>query len=72
METGRCIRSNRYIGCRNDIRWLLDKLCSGRESCETFVPSPELKQSNTECEDFLEMYLRVEYICVKGKVFVYV
>ena len=67
METGSCIHSKRYIGCTNNVRFLFDEMCSGKASCQSAVPSPELKQANTECEDFLEMYLRIEYICVKGK-----
>ena len=66
METGGCITSNRYIGCRNDIRFLLDEMCSGKTTCESTVPSREMKQANKECEDFLEMYLKMEYVCVKG------
>ena len=67
MESGTCIHSNRYIGCTNDIRYLMDEMCSGKESCQSIMPSREMKQANKECEDFLEIYLRLDYICIKGR-----
>jgi len=67
MQQGRCIRENKFIGCRNDVIYLADKWCSGRPRCEIVISINDLEAANKNCESFLKMYLSVEYHCVKGK-----
>ena len=66
MESGTCIHGDRFIGCTNNVLYVLDQLCSGRHRCELIYPNSKLKKANSECEDFLEMYLTVDYVCLKG------
>jgi len=66
MEQGRCIRENEFIGCRNDVLFLTDRWCSGRNHCRKKVSDDELEKANTNCRSFLKMYLDVEYVCMKG------
>ena len=66
MEITRCIDVKEFIGCRNDVLFLIDKWCSGRRQCEVFIPNTELKAANEECLRYLQMYINVEYSCLQG------
>ena len=67
MQQGRCIREDRFIGCQNDVLFLADRWCSGRQACEIEISISELEAANSNCEPFLKMYLSVKYHCLKGK-----
>ena len=66
MESGTCIHGNQFIGCQNDALYLVDRWCSGRQECERTFRKRDVQEAITECEDFLEVYIRVQNICVKG------
>jgi len=66
MEVTRCIDVKEFIGCRNDVLFLIDRWCSGRRQCEVVIPNPDLKQANEECLRYLQMYLHVSYSCLQG------
>ena len=66
MEVTRCIDVKEFIGCQNDVLFLVDKWCSGRRECEIFIPNAELKQANVECLRYLQMYINVDYYCLQG------
>ncbi|KAK2139011.1 hypothetical protein LSH36_2132g00007, partial [Paralvinella palmiformis] len=54
-----------FIGCHNNVLFLLEQWCSGHQSCQISVPNKELKNANTECLPYLSMYLEVDYSCLK-------
>ena len=68
MEQGRCISENDFIGCENDVLYLADRWCSGRNRCvmEAEMYIIELEAANVNCRSYLKMYTLVEYTCVKG------
>ena len=66
MEQGSCIRENKFIGCRNDVLFLADRWCSGRNKCEQEFPDPDLDAANINCESYLRAYITMEYTCVRG------
>ncbi|KAK2144228.1 hypothetical protein LSH36_776g02164 [Paralvinella palmiformis] len=55
MEVTRCIDVKEFIGCRNDVLFLIDRWCSGRRQCEVVIPNPDLKQANEECLRYLQI-----------------
>ena len=67
MEQGRCIRENEFIGCENDVLFLADRWCSGRNRCDVELAVEELEAANDNCRSYLKMYTSVEYTCLKGK-----
>jgi len=66
MEITRCIDEKEFIGCKNDVLFLVDRWCSGRQNCEAFIPNPELKAANQACRRYLQMYIHIEYSCLQG------
>ncbi|KAK2139014.1 hypothetical protein LSH36_2132g00023 [Paralvinella palmiformis] len=54
-----------FIGCENDILYLIDKWCSGQSHCVANVPNKELIQANTACLPYMRKYLELEYSCLK-------
>ncbi|KAK2139460.1 hypothetical protein LSH36_1776g00007 [Paralvinella palmiformis] len=49
MKLGRCLEVDAgYLGCQNDVLWLADRWCSGRQLCDVYVPNDELKQANDD------------------------
>ena len=66
MSITRCIELEDYIGCENDVMFLLDQWCSGRQTCQMDIPVLELKNANFACLSYLQMYLELKYHCLKG------
>ena len=66
MKFTGCTLVDDMIGCKNDVLYLLDSWCSGRQSCQQNVPNKELKLANKNCKPYVSMYLELEYSCVKG------
>ena len=66
MAITRCIYVEEFIGCENDVLFLLDQWCSGRQQCQQVIPNSELKAASSACLQYLQMYLDVEYTCLKG------
>lgn len=74
MQVGRCVTREemevlgddpRYIGCSVDVLEILDRSCSGRESCEFRVG--ELSERNIRpCIRGLVVYLEASYECIAG------
>jgi hypothetical protein len=69
MNLGRCLELDMgYLGCKNDVLYLIDRWCSDRQECDVYVPNDGLKLANTECDvRGLAPYLEIEYNCVTGK-----
>ena len=56
------------MGCQNDVLYLVDRWCSGRQECSMFVPNEDLRRANTDCNvRGLTPYMEVEYSCVTSK-----
>ena len=72
MEFTRCTIVQDFIGCENDVLFLMDKWCSGRSRCHTIIPNDDLIASNIACLPYLRMYLRMQYSCLKGMFFLYI
>ena len=66
MEITKCIEVEEFIGCENNVLFLLDDWCSGRQQCQVKFPNPELKAANHACLRYLQMYLELQYHCLKG------
>jgi hypothetical protein len=69
MQLGKCIELDLgYLGCQNDVLYLADRWCSGRQSCDVYVPNDDLKAANQECNvRGLTLFMEVEYSCVTSK-----
>ena len=66
MELGRCVDVDLgYLGCSADVLHIVDKFCSGRQSCQMTVPHSEMNRAS-QCHNQLTQYLSAEYTCVKG------
>jgi len=64
-RTGRCIaRDYGYVGCSMSVVHLLDRICSGRRSCQLEVPS--FRDIVQPCPRDLITYLDASYQCVIG------
>ena len=46
---------------------LADRWCSGRRSCQTIIPNPELDIANQDCLEYLKLYFKATYHCIKGR-----
>ena len=66
MEITHCIEVDEFIGCENDVLFLLDQWCSGRQTCQMQIAVRELKAANSACLRYLQMYLEFDYVCLKG------
>jgi len=66
-RTGRCIaRDYGYVGCSMSIVHLLDRICSGRRTCQLDVPS--LRDIVQPCPRDLITYLDASYDCIIGMI----
>ena len=66
MRFGRCMKENhRGMGCYADVLTHLDRICSGRNSCDLSIPDQTL-HSTSNCPKELMMYLEASYTCLKG------
>ncbi|KAK2144219.1 hypothetical protein LSH36_776g02155 [Paralvinella palmiformis] len=65
MKFTECSVVEDFIGCENDVSFLLDQWCSGHRTCHIIIPNKELTHANTACLPYLSMYLEVEYSCLK-------
>ena len=67
MQLGRCVAMNYgHIGCSVDVIAYLDRLCSGRASCQLSISDPGLVRTRPCPPDF-SAYLDVEFSCVTGR-----
>jgi len=80
MRVGRCIDASsrsaalekalqsdsNLLGCYADVLDYADRTCSGKTSCEIFVPNRDLL-STRPCVAQLTMYFEAAYQCVPGK-----
>ena len=77
MRVGRCITSDAYLtalqqldptslGCSADVLRYMDRVCSGRPSCDVSVASPQLHEFRP-CPGQLTMYLEATYSCLSGR-----
>ena len=69
MKLGKCIDVDAgYMGCQNDVLYLADRWCSGRQECTIVVPNQDLIAANTECNiKGFTRYMEVDYSCVTSK-----
>ena len=66
MSLGRCVQRNYgHVSCKTDVLLQVDKLCSGRHSCEFSVSDSTLVRTQPCPQDFAS-YLEASYKCVKG------
>ncbi|KAK2144220.1 hypothetical protein LSH36_776g02156 [Paralvinella palmiformis] len=66
MEFNECLMANDFIGCENDVLFLVDRWCSGRRRCNAKFPNRDIELANKACLPYLKMYLQVSYSCLKG------
>ena len=57
-----------FVGCTNDVLFLADRWCSGRQNCEFFIPNKDLDRANGKCSPDLRAYMQMSYYCVEGKI----
>ncbi|ELT90712.1 hypothetical protein CAPTEDRAFT_216666 [Capitella teleta] len=62
MHQGRCVK-DLYIGCYADVLEFMDKLCSGKKSCN--VPVRKLMDIAQPCPEDYTAFLTVTYTCIK-------
>ena len=66
MQLGRCVKVDLgYLGCQTDVLSIMDRLCSGRTSCQIDTVNRGIFNVNVPCSE-LQVYLHVEYACVPG------
>lgn len=64
---GRCVRTNfGFIGCYSNVLEYMDRLCSGRRSCDVEVIEPNFEDIRP-CNVELKSYLEAEYVCLPGQ-----
>ena len=68
MNVGKCIDSDREIGCYADVMETFDELCSFKQMCNVQVGSNDMGSKST-CWDELVQYLEASYACRKGLYF---
>lgn len=69
MRFGRCMREDHgSVGCSADVLPYLDRLCSGRRTCQLVIPDATLHAIHP-CPKELMPYLEASYSCVRGKLF---
>lgn len=62
-----CLQSDfGFIGCSVDVIDVVDRLCSGRRTCDFTVTDPVLG-SKRPCNDEFKNYLELDYICLRSK-----
>jgi hypothetical protein len=75
MRVGRCITADAFqlqqvqpdsLGCSADVLEYFDRVCSGKATCEVFIPNPDLFRYRP-CSAQLSMYLEANFVCVSGK-----
>jgi len=66
MRINKCVSENfGYVGCSVDVIDVLDRYCSGRRTCHVRVLDETFTES-TPCHEDLNLYLQVEYQCLRG------
>jgi hypothetical protein len=65
MKQGRCLNSDYKIGCWADVLPQVDRMCSGRRSCQINIPDTTLHMLQP-CPKDVFAYLEASYNCVKG------
>jgi len=66
MRINKCVSENfGYVGCSIDVIDVLDAYCSGRRTCHVRVLDETFTES-TPCHEDLNLYLQVDYQCVRG------
>ena len=67
MRINKCVSENfGYVGCHMDVVDVLDRYCSGRRTCHVRVLDETFTDSSSPCHEDLNLYLHVEYQCVRG------
>ena len=66
MNVGKCIDSDRELGCYADVIDTFDNMCSFKKSCSVQVGSNDFESKST-CWDESLQYLEAAYVCRKGK-----
>ncbi|ELT88188.1 hypothetical protein CAPTEDRAFT_216978 [Capitella teleta] len=67
MHLGRCIEGDfGYIGCSVDVLSVLDRMCSGRRTCQFQVPLAEF-DALRPCVPDLTSYLEAHFECVQDR-----
>ena len=78
MRVGRCIVADAYlaamqqvdpsiIGCSADVLSYMDRMCSGKQTCDVSVPNPALHQFKPCSSQQLTLHLEASYTCVSGQ-----
>ena len=70
MKIGKCLKTDLYIGCSVDVSNLADRYCSGKQTCNVFIPDMEMGAQVNCLEDESLLgaaYLEAGYTCQKGK-----
>ena len=65
MNVGKCIDSDRELGCYADVLNVFDNLCSLKQTCNVQVGSNNIGSTST-CWKELAQYLEASYVCRKG------
>ena len=67
MRFGRCVKTNfGFIGCYTNVIDLLDRKCSGRQTCAFDVVEPTFDNIRP-CNIELKSYLEADYKCIKSE-----
>ena len=68
MKIGRCVTADMgYLGCHKDVLPQMDKMCSGKKECTINKLAKGDFPDVPSCMVELQLYLEVQYTCVKGK-----
>lgn len=67
MKLGKCLDVDfGFLGCSADLLHFMDKLCSGRRTCQ--LPIHDLiLQPEKPCHKSLSLHLEAGYSCIKGR-----
>ena len=68
MEIGKCIKNDfGYLGCKADVTSILERRCNGKRQCELEMNDQELRATQPCTVVGITLYLKVSYVCFKGK-----
>ena len=65
MARGECVKTDNGLGCYANELNFMDKVCSGKQSCELFIPNQEMT-ARLDCLNEMSPYLEASFKCQQG------
>ena len=67
MKMGRCVETAMgFVGCFRDVLGLTDQRCSGKRTCDIYIPNAEF-EATRPCLKELKSYMEASYVCLPSE-----